>query len=54
MFSLTAGGFPGAYDSDVIAPVSVGHKQEPAGARYSNRDESLFHNRMIRVWICNR
>ena len=54
MFSLVQRRLPGTDNPDVLATVGMGHNQNPAGPRHSNRDEPLFRDRMIRVMISDR
>jgi len=54
MFSLVQRRLPGTDNPDVLAAVGMGHNQNPADPRHSNRDEPLFRDRMIRVMISHR
>src|SRR5437763_1103738 len=54
MFSLVHRRLPGTDNPDVLAAVGMGHNQNPADPRHSNRDEPLFRDRMIRVMISHR
>jgi hypothetical protein len=54
MFSLVQRRLTGADNPDILAAVGMGHNQDAAGPRHSNRDEPLFQDRMIRVVIRDR
>jgi len=46
--------FPSADNSNRFAALGMGHDQNPFGARYSDRDEPLLREGVIRVWIRQR
>lgn len=51
MFSLAQRRLAGADNPDILAGVGMGHNQDAAVPRHSNRDEPLFGERVIRVMI---
>ena len=54
MFSLAQRRLAGADNPDILAAVGMGHNQDAAVPRRSNRDEPLFRERVIRVVIRHR
>ena len=54
MFSLAQRRLAGADNPDILAAVGMGHNQDAAVPRHSNRDEPLFRERVIRVMIRHR
>jgi hypothetical protein len=51
MFSLAQRRPTGADNPDILAAVGMGHNQDAAVPRHSNRDEPLFRERVIRGMI---
>src|SRR6266478_1718797 len=51
MFSFAPRCLTGADNPDVLVAVQMGDHQNPAGARHSNGDKTLFRYGMIRVGI---
>jgi len=49
MFSLAQRRLAGADNPDILAAVGMGHNQDAPIPRYSNRDEPLFRERVVRV-----
>ena len=54
MFSLVQRRLAGADNPDILAAVGMGHNQDEAVPRHSNRDEPLFRERVIWVMIRHR
>jgi len=54
MFSLAQRRLAGADNLDILAAVGMGHNQDAAVSRHSNRDEPVFRERVIRVMIRRR
>ena len=54
MFSFAQRRLAGADNPDILAADGMGHNQDAAVPRRSNRDESLFRERVIRVIVRHR
>ena len=54
MFSLAQRRVAGADNPDILAAVGMGHNQDAAVPRHSNRNEPLFRERVVRVVIRHR
>jgi len=54
MFSLAQRRLAGADNPHILASIGMGHNQDAAVPRYSNRDEPLLRERVVRVVIRDR
>ena len=54
MFSFAQRRLASGDNPDILAAVGMGHNQDAAVPRRSNRDEPLFRERVIRVIVRHR